>query len=77
LSYTGSQRDIVFPPFPQPSARVTLDKYVLISLSAAYRFSPHLELVGRVENLLDEVYEDVVGFRTPGVGAYIGVRVGR
>jgi vitamin B12 transporter len=77
VSYSGSQRDVIFPPFPQPSARVTLDSYILVSLSAAYRFSPNLELIGRIENLLDEVYEDVVGFRTPGVGAYIGIRVGR
>jgi len=77
VSYTGTQRDIIFPPFPQPSARVSLDSYVLVNLSLAYRFSPNLELIGRVENLLDEAYEDVVGFRTPGIGAYIGIRVGR
>ena len=32
-----------------------------------------LSLFGRVENLLDETYEDVFGFRASGVSAYIGV----
>jgi len=29
--------------------------------------------LGRVENLLDETYEDVFGFRASGIGAYVGI----
>ena len=77
VSYNGSQEDIIYPPFPQPSERVRLDEYKLVSLAGTYRLSSAVRLVGRIENLLDENYEDVVGFSTPGVGAYFGIRVGQ
>ncbi len=75
LSYNGSQDDVAFPPFPQPPERVRLDGYTLIGVAASYQLTPGVQLIGRIENLLDENYEDVVGFNTPGVGAYFGVRV--
>ncbi len=75
LSYNGSQDDVAFPPFPQPPERVRLDGYTLVGLAASYQLTPAVQIIGRIENLLDENYEDVVGFSTPGVGAYFGVRV--
>jgi vitamin B12 transporter len=75
LSYNGSQDDVAFPPFPQPPERVRLNGYTLVGLAASYQLTPAVQLIGRIENLLDENYEDVVGFNTPGVGAYFGVRV--
>ena len=41
-----------------------------------YRFTPQLAVIARIENALDEDYEDVYGFNTPGAGAYLGVRLG-
>ena len=76
VSYNGDQDDIFFPPFPLPSERVRLDSYTLVDIAVSYRLTPTIQLVGRIENILDENYEDVVGFNTPGVGAYLGVRVG-
>ncbi len=35
-----------------------------------------IQLFARVENLLDEDYEDVLGFNTAGTSGYLGVRVG-
>ena len=29
-----------------------------------------------IENLLDEDYEDVYGYSTPGIGGFVGVRMG-
>lgn len=74
-SYTGEALDTFFPPFPEPSQRVTLDDYVLVNLTGEYRFSDTVTVYGRVENLFDEDYENVFGFETPGIGAYGGVRV--
>lgn len=73
-AYVGSRTDLYFPPFPTPSERVTLDDYVLVDLSARYRVGARFDLVARIENALDEDYEDVYGFATPGVGAWVGVR---
>jgi len=74
LNYTGSQEDLFFPPFPQPSQRVELDSYLLANLHVVYAATRWLELFGRVDNLLDETYEDVYGFRAAGIGVYAGVR---
>jgi len=74
VSYNGTQVDNFFPPFPQPAERHELSSYRLVSLAANMRLTERVELFGRIENLLDEDYEDVLGFATPGLGAYIGLR---
>ena len=75
ISYSGSQVDVLFPPFPLSPERVHLDGYTLVGLAASFRLTPSVQLIGRIENLLDENYEDVVGYSTQGVGAYLGVQV--
>lgn len=73
--YNGSQLDTFFPPFPEPSQRVTLDAYTLVDAAVRYQLSDAITLHARVENALDETYEEVFGFRSPGFGAYAGVEV--
>ena len=34
-----------------------------------------LAVTGRVENLFDKEYEEVLGFGTPGVAGYAGVKL--
>jgi vitamin B12 transporter len=46
-----------------------------VTVAAAYRVQPNVEVFGRVENALDEDYEEISGFNTPGVAAYAGLRV--
>jgi vitamin B12 transporter len=77
LAYNGAQYDTFFPPFPQSSQRVELASYKLITLAASYRLTDRVELFGRIENMLDEDYEDVFGFATPGVATYVGLRTRR
>jgi vitamin B12 transporter len=77
IDYNGTQLDTFFPPFPAPSQTVELASYTLASLAARYRLSERFEIFGRIENLLDEDYEDVYGFATPGVAAYVGFRARR
>ncbi|MDX1607445.1 MAG: TonB-dependent receptor, partial [Candidatus Competibacterales bacterium] len=72
VTYTGEQEDFDFRTFP--AARVTLEDYTLVDLNARYRLSEQFTLNARVENLLDEDYQDVFGFETPGIGAYVGVQ---
>ena len=54
---------------------MTLPAFTLVNLNATYAVAPHLELFGRIENLLDRRYVEVVSFATPGRAAYGGVRV--
>ena len=73
--YNGSSTDIFFPPFPAPSEIVSLENYWLLDLTASYYINHNTNIFVRANNLLDEDYEQVLGYRTPGRSAYAGVRV--
>ncbi len=50
-----------------------MDDYERVDLAVQYRFSHHFEPYLRVENLLDEDYEEVNAFSSPGVQAVVGL----
>jgi vitamin B12 transporter len=58
--FVGERPDANYAAFPP--ARVTLRGYAKVDLSLTCRLSKNLSLQGRVENLLDQRYEDVFGF---------------
>ena len=70
----GRQQDFSFAAFP--AQRVRLEGYQLLRAAAAFQITANLELSLRLENLLDDSYEDVLGYQTPGRAAYFGVRLG-
>jgi vitamin B12 transporter len=43
-------------------------------VAGVYRLTDRIDLVGRIENLLDEKYENVRGFEGSGIGAFVGLR---
>ena len=51
-----------------------VDDWWRIDLSATYAATENIELYGRIENLLDEEYQQVLGYGTPGLSASVGVR---
>lgn len=51
-----------------------LDSYNLVNLSGSYRLTKNLRLTARVENLMDEDYEEADGFGTPGTAFYGGIK---
>ncbi len=71
--YNGRQYDDDFSTFP--ATPTALDDYVLLNLSLSYRVNQWLEVFGRADNLLDEDYEEVLDFASPGIAGYGGVRV--
>lgn len=74
-NYNGRAHDIAFelPFFNQ--TRVVLGDYWLLTAAASWKLQPGVEIFGRVENLLDEKYQEVFGFDTPGIAAYGGVKI--
>jgi vitamin B12 transporter len=73
--YNGQARDVGFElPFFSPT-RVTLGEYWLVSAAASWKLQPGVEVFGRVENLLDEHYQEVYGFETARIAAYAGVKI--
>ena len=53
---------------------VELAAWTRIDLRAAYKVSEHIELYGRIDNLFDAQYQQIVGYGTPGISSYFGVR---
>ena len=74
LAYTGEQPDMFFPPWPNPSRRVTLDAFLLASLTASWQATPRVRWHVRAENLGDARFEEVYGFRGPGRSIHLGVQ---
>ena len=71
VRYNGDTDDTFFGT---SSMRVTLPAYTLVNVGADFSINDTLQVYGRVENALDEDYEEVYGNRTPGTGAYVGLR---
>ena len=53
---------------------MTLDAFTLIGLNAAYDVDDHFTLTLRGDNLLDEEYQEVFGFASPGRAVYAGLK---
>lgn len=73
LDYTGDQGDFDFGAFPP--RRVTQDAYILASLTAEYPLTDRIALTLRGENVFDETVSDVYGYRNPGAGAFVGLKL--
>lgn len=80
--YNGAMDDTAFRilayfgPFPFTAAeRVALDEYWLINASASYKVAPGMEIFGRIENLMNEKYQEIYGFGTPGIAGFGGIKL--
>ncbi len=51
-----------------------LDDYQVVNLSASFNITDTLEIYGRIENLLDEDYQEVPTYNTSGIAGYAGLR---
>jgi len=74
VRYNGRAHDLAFtdPSFIPVIAR--LDDYTLVNFNAEVKLAPGLSAFGRVENLLDEDYEQVFSYVSPGRMATLGLR---
>ena len=75
--YTGSRYDAGYDPSLGPYGalrRLDVDAFHLLDFSAIWQATKNLTATLRVENILNEQYREVVGFRTRGRGVYAGVR---
>jgi vitamin B12 transporter len=84
LTLVGGRDDLRFAAFPEPTRRVTLPSYATLDLSVGFTLltprgsSPGVDLTARIENVLDERYEQAANYPSPGrtilVGATAHVR---
>ena len=73
--YVSASLDRIFPPWPALPEVVELDSHWLLDLTASYDFGRNATAYVRANNLLDEDYEQVYGYQTPGRSAYVGIRL--
>ena len=60
--------------FGIPSS-VVLDEYKLVNVSVSYDVTKNLSLFSRVNNVLDEEYEEVKGYGTAGTSGFVGFKL--
>jgi vitamin B12 transporter len=63
------------PAFGPTGGLYMNDGYALANLGASWRVAPWVSLHGRILNLFDTAYEEILGYPSPGRTAYVGVRV--
>lgn len=68
--FNGDANDTDFVTFNP----VVLGSYTVVNAGGSYRVSDSLEIYARVENLLDEQYEEISGYNTQGRTAFVGIR---
>ncbi len=74
VDHNGRQQDFDFRSFT--TARVTLRDYTLVRLAGSYALTRNVSLTARIENLLDQDYEEVFSYRPRGRAYYVGVQAG-
>ncbi len=72
VDHNGEQLDTDFATFQN----VELDSFTLLGANARYKLNDHVALTFRGSNLLDEDYQEVVGFASAGRGVFGGLEVG-
>lgn len=71
IRYVGEREDDDFSTFP--STRVQLSDYTIVDFTVNYKLLSNLNLFGRVENLFDTDYEEVLYYGTLGRAFYAGL----
>lgn len=79
-SYVGRRHDVRFFPTDPFQTEERLPSYTVVGIAGSFRLGSFagatgVELTARIDNLLDEKYEAVAGFATPGRIASVGARV--
>ena len=73
VRYNGRQKDLAYTDPSFIPVRTTLDDYMLVNLNGVVRLSANVSLTGRIENLFDEEYQELFGFRGAGRAAFVGL----
>jgi vitamin B12 transporter len=73
VRHNGETPDVAFTDPSFVPVRVSLDDYTLINLNARVKLADGISAFARVDNLLDEGYEQVFSFVSPGRSAVVGV----
>ncbi len=74
ITYVGKRDDLNFLP-DYSVVRVNLAPYTLINLSLNYLLTNYVQIYARIDNLLNEYYEQVYGYASAQFSIYGGVKL--
>lgn len=74
IRHNGETEDLAFTDPSFIPVRETLDDYTLVNLYGEVRLIGNVSVFGRIENLLDDRFEQVFSFVSPGRTATAGIR---
>jgi len=74
LNYNGAQQDDFYSPGTYVAERVEIAAYTVVNLAGTWKLTRRLDLTGRISNLFDQEYEEILGFVRPGRAFYAGLR---
>jgi len=74
VRHSGSFMDTAFDEKTFVTYPVDMDRYTVVNLAANYQLDDQWQFFGRVENVLNERYEDVLGYSGTERGVYVGAR---
>lgn len=75
IDYNGRTRDTAFPPPFFSPVTYDLQPYTLVTFAASFALTENVELRARVENALDQDYEEIKYYNQPGIAAFGGLRI--
>lgn len=70
VTYIGPAIDVARSGFP---SGLTRHRYTMVNLAGSYDLGRGVTAFARLDNLLDKDYQDPIGFRRPGLGAFAGM----
>ncbi|MEP3050188.1 MAG: TonB-dependent receptor [Erythrobacter sp.] len=73
VRYNGETEDLAFTDPSFIPVRVTLDDFALVNFNVSAQLTDRIEVFGRAENLLNDRFEQVFSFVSPGRSAEIGI----
>ena len=73
VRYVGKRRDNWFDSNTFLSTPVKMPSYTVARIGAAWKFNDHVEVFGRVENICNRKYMDVMDYGTERIGFFGGI----
>ena len=73
VRHNGATPDVAFTDPSFVPVRVSLDDYTLVNLNARVKLTEAISAFARVDNLLDQRYEQVFSFVSPGRSTVVGI----
>lgn len=74
VRHNGDQIDLAYTNPNFIPDRVVLDAFTTVNFNATLALSPTISLNGRVENMFNEHYTELFGFRSAGRSAFLGIK---